>query len=135
MNKKTILYIAFMALIILFVPIQALASTNIQELSDDMVILPQSLDTSFSWKLKSNESNTKSVYLNKNETITVTAMLSSSSSRSRIGIIDLDNTYNVKSILGAGSYSYTASKSGTYKIYCKNTSSITLTTVINYSIE
>ncbi len=136
MNKKTLLYIIVMTFIIIFVPIQAFASTNeIQAISNDSIILPQSADTSFSWKLAANAANSKNVYLNKDETILVSALLSSSSYRARIGIIDLDNTYNVKSILGSGSYSFTAPSSGTYKIYCKNTDSATFTVVINYSIN
>lgn len=136
MNKKTLLYITLMALVIFIVPIQALASTNIiEEIGDDFIITPQSADTSISWKLKADQSNTRSVYLEEDDTITVTAVLSSSKLSSRIGIIDMDDTYNVKSIKGAGSLSYTAPETGVYRIYFKNTSGSTISTVINYTIE
>lgn len=136
MNKKILLYTFIMTFVILFAPMQAFATTtNMRALSNDSIISVQSADTSIVWKLASNDSKTRNVKLSKDQTITVSCTVTSSTSMSRIGIIDLDGTYHVKSIRGGGYYTFTAPSSGTYKIYVKNTSSISLTAVVNYAIE
>ncbi|KAB1440022.1 hypothetical protein [Candidatus Galacturonibacter soehngenii] len=136
MNKKTLFYTFIMTFVIFFTPIQALATTtNMRAKSNDDIISVQSADTSIVWKLASNDSKTRKIYLSKDQTITVSCTVTSSTAMSRIGIIDLEDTYHVKSIRGGGYCSFTAPSSGTYKIYVKNTSSISLTAVVNYAIE
>lgn len=141
MQKKIFIHVLLFVFILNLVPIHSNASAsslldnNTTEFIDTGVIQPQSVDTYISWKLASDASKTKDVYLSKNATISISVVLSSSSATARVGIIDPDGTYYVKSITGNGSYSFKAPSSGTYQIYCKNTSSVTYTAAINYSIQ
>lgn len=130
MNKKILISTMLVIFTLLLTPLQTMAS-----FSDNSIIRPQSADTSIIWNVDSNYAKTRSVYLSEGTTITVTATIAPSKSKARIGIIDLDDTYNVKNITGFGSFSYTAPSSGTYKIYFKNTSSFKVTVGINYSFD
>lgn len=118
--------------------VSASASTNLSarettDLLNTNVILPQSSDTYISWKLASNSFKTRDVYCSKGTTISISVVLSSTSGKARIGVIDPDDTYHVTSITGNGTYTYKVPSSGTYQIYCKNTSSATYTASISYS--
>jgi hypothetical protein len=111
-----------------------LENTSTEIINTSMIQI-QSADTFISWKLTSNASKTKAINCNKNATITISVILSSSSAKARIGVIDSDDTYHVKSITGSGSYTFKVPSSGSYKIYCKNSSSATYTASISYSVQ
>lgn len=140
MNKKLILVVVF-AFTLIIAPIQSnaadtnsLATSDTIEAENDSLIQPLSADTYIGWQIASNDSKTRNVTLSKNATISFGVTIASSSARARIGIIDPDGTYHVKSITGAGSFTYTATSAGTHQIYCKNLSTSTFSVGINYSI-
>ncbi|MFA9378526.1 MAG: hypothetical protein ACERKZ_17530 [Lachnotalea sp.] len=131
MKKNLIITSLLLMLIVNLIPITSKASnvtnsslnTSLVTSSSDSIISVNSLDSSISYNLDPGVAKTRSVSGTKGETIYISAVISSSTSTGRIGIMDTDNTLHYASITGSGYISYKFPSTGTYKIYCKNTSS------------
>jgi hypothetical protein len=142
MKKNLIITFLLLVFIINLIPINTFAYNEISQMSisnatisDTSIYFPDSEDTSFSFTLASNASKTRTIICDEDATITVGTVISSPTSRALVGIIDPDGTYHCASIKGYGTFTYTFPSDGSYKIYCKNTSSSSYSVSMNFAID
>jgi hypothetical protein len=135
MKKNLLITALFLTFTINLIPIQSHAASEVIPPVAFGIPALKSAGTNIFWSLSSKTAKTKSITCSKNNTITISAKSSIPSAALQLGIIDSENTYHTAGIEGSGDYSYEIPSSGTYKIYCKNSSSSSVTVSITYSFD
>ncbi len=135
MKKNLFVTTLLLLLTIILIPIHSYAATEVDHSIEYDLPSLQSADTSITWSIAAGVAKTKSIACTEGETVNLSCGIAPSSGKVKLGVIDPDGIYHTASLTGNGEVSYEIPSTGTYKIYCKNAGTSTISVAITYQIK